>query len=161
MKTKFYLLIVFALGIVSMTNAQKGKKLGTNFNQEQQKVLNVITEMTKAFENKDFDKVLEAYEENAIVIFQPQTPVIGKENLKQGFIQFAAVNPKFSYNKGHEVFISGNIATHISPWHMTGTLPDGTKIEQNGLSVAILRKQADGSWLMIQDNPHGSFLLNQ
>jgi len=43
---------------------------------------------------------------------------------------------------------------------MVGTLPDGSKIEQNGLSVATLRKQPDGSWLMIQDNPHGQFRLN-
>ena len=160
MKTNFYLLIVFVIGIVSITNAQTTKKMENNLNQEQKKVLSVITEMTKAFENKDMDKVLEAYEPNAIVMFQPEVAVSGKENLRQGFIQFASVNPKFTYS-GHEVFISGNIATHISPWHMEGVLPDGSKLEQNGLSIAILRKQEDGSWLMIQDNPHGSFLLNQ
>lgn len=159
-QTKFYLLIVFAVGMISIGHAQSGKKMENNFNEEQKKVFNVIKDMTIAFENKEFDKVLKAYEPNAIVMFQPQIPVTGMENLKQGFVQFSAVNPKFSYS-GHEVFISGNIATHVSPWHMTGNLPDGTKIEQEGLSVAILRKQADGNWLMIQDNPHGAFLLNQ
>ena len=44
---------------------------------------------------------------------------------------------------------------------MKGKTPDGQGIEQSGLSVAILRKQADGEWLMVIDNPHGQHLLDQ
>jgi ketosteroid isomerase-like protein len=70
------------------------------------------------------------------------------------------MNPIFTYS-GHEVYISGDIATHIAPWTMVGEMPDGSKIEQSGLSIAVLRKQADGNWLMIQDNPNGAFLMNK
>lgn len=76
------------------------------------------------------------------------------------FTQFAAMNPKFTFT-GHEIYISGNIATHIAPWTMVGQMPDGTKIEQSGLSVVVLRQQADGSWLMIQDNPSGQFSMSK
>lgn len=69
------------------------------------------------------------------------------------FIQFVGMNPKYTFSS-HEIYISGNIATHTPPWKMTDELPDGTKIEQSGLSVAVLRKQTDGSWLMIRDTPH-------
>ena len=44
---------------------------------------------------------------------------------------------------------------------MTAKSPEGNEIKQNGLSIAVLRKQEDGEWLMIIDNPHGSFLLNK
>jgi ketosteroid isomerase-like protein len=44
---------------------------------------------------------------------------------------------------------------------MTGTAPDGTPIRQSGLSVAVLRKQADGKWLMVFDNPFGQHLLDK
>lgn len=131
-----------------------------NFSEEQKKVLSVIEKMTAAFQNKNIDGVLAAYEADATVMFEPQKPVSGKEMLKTVFSQFFAVNPQFTYS-GHEVYISGDIATHIAPWSMTGQSPDGTKIEQSGLSVAVLRKQADGNWLMIQDNPHGQFLLGK
>ena len=119
MQSKLLMLILFCMTSITI-NAQT-KKMTV----EQQNVSNAIQRMTKAFENKDMDKVLEAYEPNAIVMFQPEVAVSGKENLRQGFIQFASVNPKFTYS-GHEVFISGNIATHISPWHMEGVLPDGS-----------------------------------
>ena len=116
--------------------------------------------MVAAFEKKDIDGVLATYEADAIVMFEPQKPVQGKETLRAVFTQFVGMNPKYTFS-GHEVFVSGNIATHVAPWSMKGQLPDGTKIEQNGLSVAVLRKQEDGTWLMIQDNPHGQFLLNR
>lgn len=131
-----------------------------NFDEEQKKVFSTIERMVAAFEKKDIDGVLATYETDAIVMFEPQKPVQGKETLRVVFTQFVSMNPQYTFS-GHEVYISGNIATHTAPWTMKGQLPDGTKIEQSGLSVAVLRKQADGNWLMIQDNPHGQFLMNK
>jgi ketosteroid isomerase-like protein len=44
---------------------------------------------------------------------------------------------------------------------MIGKTPDGTDIEQKGLSVAILRKQENGDWLMVLDNPNSQALMSQ
>ncbi|MBY0481393.1 MAG: DUF4440 domain-containing protein [Chitinophagaceae bacterium] len=159
-KTSIYLLTVLTFGIASICNAQTTKKMGENFNTEQKKVYSIIEKMVTAFHNKDIDGVLATYEDGAIVLFEPQKPVSGKDNLKMVFTQFATMNPKYTFT-GHEVYISGNIATHIAPWTMVGQMPDGSKIEQSGLSIAVLRKQADGTWLMIQDNPNGQFLMNR
>lgn len=76
------------------------------------------------------------------------------------FAGMAAANPEFVY-AGHDVIVSGDIAMHIAPWEMTATTPDGQEIAQSGLSVAVLRKQADGGWKMVIDNPHGGQLLKQ
>ena len=136
------------------------KKMENDFNEEQRKVFSTIERMVTAFEKKDIDGVLATYETNAIVMFEPQKPVQGKETLRAVFTQFVSMNPQYTFS-GHEVYVSGDIATHIAPWKMTGQLPDGSKIEQSGLSIAVLRRQADGNWLMIQDNPNGQFLLNK
>ena len=130
------------------------------FNEEQKKVFSTIEKMVDAFQNKNIDGVLAAYEADAMVMFEPQKPVAGKEMLKTVFSQFVGMNPQYTFS-GHEIYISGDIATHIAPWSMTGHMPDGTNIEQSGLSVAVLRKQPDGNWLMVQDNPHGQFLLGK
>lgn len=172
MRQASILLFALAFGIISNSNAQaiqnvnknqsiqkKDNKMESKFNAEQQEVYDVIIKMTNAFEQKDIDGVLATYEEGAIVLFEPQKPVTGKQNLRMAFTQFVTMNPVFTYS-GHEVYISGDIATHIAPWKMKGILPDGTKIEQSGLSIAVLRKQADGRWLMIQDNPNGQYLMN-
>lgn len=159
-KTGIYLLTVLTFGVISFGNAQMTKKMEENFDAEQKKVYSTIEKMVTAFHKKDIDGVLATYEEGAIVMFEPQKPVSGKYNLKTAFTQFTTMNPKFTF-AGHEVYISGNIATHIAPWTMVGQLPDGSKIEQSGLSIAVLRKQADGIWLMIQDNPSGQFLMGR
>jgi ketosteroid isomerase-like protein len=159
-KASIYLFTVLTFGMVSLGNAQTTKKMETNFNAEQKKVYNVIVSMTDAFVKKDIEGVLATYEDGAIVMFEPQKPITGKDNLRIAFTQFVTMNPIFTYS-GHEVYISGDIATHIAPWKMVGHLSDGTKVEQSGLSIAVLRKQSNGTWLMIQDNPNGQFLMTR
>ncbi len=156
-QSKLFMVILFCMTSI-ITNAQtiKTKKM----TEEQQNVLNTIEKMTEAFQNKDIDRVMASYEPNAVVVFEPESPVSDTNVLREMFQGMSMVNPVFTYS-GHEVFITGNIATHIAPWEMTGKAPDGTEIKQSGLSIAVLRKQADGKWLMILDNPHGSFLMNK
>lgn len=94
------------------------------------------------------------------MVFEPEAPISDARVLQEMFTKMSMVNPVFTYS-GHEVFITGNIATHIAPWKMTAKAPDGTEIKQSGLSVAVLRKQKDGKWLMILDNPHGQYLMEK
>ncbi|WP_159025725.1 DUF4440 domain-containing protein [Aquimarina sp. Aq78] len=127
---------------------------------EQKNVLRTIEKMTEAFQNKDIQAVMTSYEPNAVVVFEPEAPISDARVLQEMFTKMSMVNPVFTYS-GHEVFITGNIATHIAPWKMTAKAPDGTEIKQSGLSVAVLRKQKDGKWLMILDNPHGQYLMEK
>lgn len=122
--------------------------------------MNAILDMTAAFHKKDIGRVMASYEKKAIVVFEPENPVSDPEAIRQGFFGFFAVNPTFEY-AGHEVFVNGDIAIHFAPWTMTGKSPDGVDIKQSGLSVAVLRRQPDGKWLMLFDNPFGQHLLDQ
>jgi len=92
---------------------------------------------------------------------EPEAPVSDAAQLEQMFAGMAAMGPEFTYPAGHEVIVSGDIAVHIAPWTMTAQSPDGQTVEQSGLSVAVLRKQPDGGWKMVIDNPHGGRLLEQ
>ena len=120
--------------------------------------MNAILDMTFAFHNKDIEGVMASYEKKAVIVFEPEKPVSDPEAIRQGFFGFFAVNPKFEYS-GHEVFVNGELAIHFAPWQMTGKTPDGAEIKQSGLSVAVLRKQPNGKWLMVFDNPFGQHLL--
>ncbi len=133
----------------------------TNMNTEENTALTRVETMTSAFHKKDIEGVLKSYEDGAAVMFEPGVRQSGTAALKQMFEGAFQINPKFDYPNGHEVYIANNIALHIAPWVMTGKTPDGTSIEQSGLSVAVLRKQADGKWLMVLDNPHGQQLLGK
>jgi uncharacterized protein (TIGR02246 family) len=157
-------LVLFTAGLLmagSIINAQTKKIMekGT-FTAEQNEIMKVILDMTASFHKKDLNSILKSYEPNAVIVFEPEKPVSGKDAISQGFMGFFAVNPKFEYS-GHEVFINGDLAMHFAPWTMTGKAPDGTGINQSGLSVVVLRKQQDGKWLMVFDNPFGQRLLDQ
>lgn len=147
-------LIAASLFAPAVAQSQEGNQM----NEDQKSVLAVIERMTEAFHNGDIEGVMANYEGTAVIAFEPRIPVTGPAVLRQMFGDAFAINPRFSYS-GHEVMVAGDIAVHFAPWTMTGTAPDGTEIGQSGLSVAVLRKQADGNWLMVIDNPHGQRLM--
>ncbi len=118
-----------------------------------------IETMTAAFKQKDIQGVMASYESGAGVMFEPGKQVSDPELIQEIFGQWFQLNPDFTYPKGHEVFVASDIALHIAAWEMTGTGPDGSAVKQEGLSVAVLRQQEDGRWLLVLDNPHGQALL--
>lgn len=153
MKHTFVWLVALALTFPQILTAESKA-----MTQDEQDALRTIETMTAAFESKDIAAVMSTYESSATVLFEPGTPISDHTVLEQMFTGMAAANPVFDY-AGHEVIVEGDIAMHIAPWSMKATTPDGQEIQQSGLSIAVLRRQADGSWKMVIDNPHGGRLL--
>lgn len=120
-------------------------------------VQGVIERMTAAFQAHEIETVMTTYEPGAAIAFEPGRPITDEEQIRQMFGAMASANPVFTY-AGHEVVVSGDIALHVAPWRMKARTPDG-EMTQSGLSVAVLRRQADGAWKMVIDNPHGSRLM--
>jgi ketosteroid isomerase-like protein len=124
------------------------------------KILSTIDTMTDAFHQGDIDGIMRTYEPGAVVIGQPGAPISGTPALRAMFAGFVAAKARFTF-LGHEVIQAEDIALHLTPWRMAGVAPDGTAVAASGLSVAVLRRQPDGTWLMVIDDPFGDALLNQ
>jgi uncharacterized protein (TIGR02246 family) len=124
------------------------------------KILSTIEDMTSAFHEGDIDGILRTYEPGAVVVGEPGMPVSGTAALRAMFAGFIAAKAHFTF-QGHEVIQAEDVALHLTPWRMAGVAPDGTAVAASGLSVAVLRRQADGRWLMVIDDPYGDALLNQ
>lgn len=127
---------------------------------EEREVHAAVEAMTAAFNGQDLDGILSAYEPGAVVVFEPGHPVHDPARIREMFEGYFAVQPTFSYPNGYDVVVAGDLALHVAPWHMEGHTPDGRSVEQSGLSVAILRKQEDGRWLLVADQPNGQVLLD-
>lgn len=125
---------------------------------EARRIQATIDRMAAAFEAHDIDSILVNYEPGAVVVGEPGVPSSGKPALRTLFARFIAVDPKFTF-LAHEIIEAGDIALHFTTWRMTGTAPDGTAVADDGLSAAVLRRQPDGSWLMVIDDPYGDRLL--
>lgn len=124
------------------------------------RVLSAIEAMTSAFHEGDIEGIMRTYEPAAVVVGEPGAPVQGDGPLRAMFAGFIAAKAYFTFD-GHEVVAAGDIALHLTPWKMTGVAPDGGPISGAGLSIAVLRRQADGNWLMVIDNPFGDAILQR
>jgi uncharacterized protein (TIGR02246 family) len=168
MKRAFACTLLLCLASVQIGHAKESKptlpqprQIGEKtVNKDETEVQAAVDRMTSAFEKSNIDAVMSSYEPGAAVVFEPGQPVTNEQQLRQMFGGMAAAKPVFTYS-GHEVVVSGDTAVHIAPWQMVAHTPDGQEIRQSGLSVAVLCRQADGSWKMVIDNPHGARLLSQ
>jgi ketosteroid isomerase-like protein len=102
---------------------------------------------------------MRTYEPGAVVVGEPGVPVAGDAELREMFAGFIAARARLTFG-GHEVIHAGDIALHVMPWRMQGVAPGGAPLTANGLSVAVLRRQADGRWLMVIDHPYGDAMLH-
>ena len=100
-----------------------------------------------------------SYEPRATIVFEAGVASTEPGDQRQAFLQLFEFSPRFEYTAGHEVHQAGDLAVHLAPWRMTGRAPDGASITDQGLSVAVLRKQPDGRWLLVLDAPHGEHLM--
>lgn len=121
-------------------------------------VIATVESLTLAFQQCDLQAVLDHYDTDAMVAFQPGAMARGHEAIAEGFRMAFEIKPRFTYS-GHEVLTSGDVALHIAPWTMVATAPDGQAIEENGLSVAVLKRAASGAWKLLVDHPHGEQLM--
>ncbi|MFZ5930260.1 MAG: YybH family protein [Pseudomonadota bacterium] len=117
-------------------------------------ILKTIETMTGNFAAGNIDGVMATYESGAVVVGQPGQPVSGNEALRVMFRQFVEQGVAFTYG-AHEVVVSGDVALHLMKWTAPG--PEG---DMSALSVAVLRRQRDGTWKMVIDHPSGDAVMH-
>jgi uncharacterized protein (TIGR02246 family) len=146
-------LLLFWLGAAAPTLA------GDSMTPDQQAVTRTVERMAAAFAAGHIDTILHSDEPDAAVVFDPQAPpTVGSDALRQAFQAAATAAPQFTFD-AHEVVVAGDIALHLAPWRMQAAAPDGSTLHDRGLSVAVIRRQPDGSWRMVIDHPQGAHLL--
>lgn len=104
----------------------------------------------------DVDGLIALYEPDAV--FEPRlgTVLRGVDQIRPALAEFAALNPSIEYSGHTDCVIVDNIAIVANTWTVTANRPDGGIHREEGLSADVLRRQADGSWLILIDQPRGS-----
>lgn len=128
--------------------------------QTNNEVLNTIKTFMAAFRAKDIDLLMNHYDEKSIVVFDGTSPTYGKKDIRKLFIHTFSINPNLAI-KDEQLFIIDNVAIHFSNWEMTGISPNGELFTSTGLSVLNLKKQKNGNWIILLDNPQALYLLNK
>jgi uncharacterized protein (TIGR02246 family) len=106
----------------------------------------------------DIEGLTMLYEPEAV--FEPRlgTVLRGAEQIRPALAELAALTPTIEYTGEPDCVIVDDIAVVANTWIMTAQLPDGSTHREGGLSADVLRRQPDGSWLILIDQPRGSVL---
>ncbi|SEQ79309.1 YybH family protein [Microlunatus flavus] len=52
-----------------------------------------------------------------------------------------------------KLYVAGDVALSSASWTADVVLPDGTTLRQSGTTAEVLRRQPDGTWRMLIDDP--------
>jgi len=107
----------------------------------------------------DLDGAMSCFDEEAIYVTGPGNFVKGKEKIRIAIEKFCAMKPDLHAQRAAGLEI-GEIASWVDEWSMKASFLDGTTIEMKGISSDILKKQADGNWAYLVDNPYGAGYLD-
>ena len=112
------------------------------------------SEFERAFNSGEASAVLALYAEGACLVAQPGQTVHGRAALAEAVGGFLALKGKISI-RTRSVIECGDLALTYGDWSLDGTAPDGSAVSMSGRNNEVLRRQADGSWVMVIDNPFG------
>jgi ketosteroid isomerase-like protein len=101
----------------------------------------------------DVDGVVALYETSAALLMQEGAPIVGTEAIRGAIAQFAAMKPHLRMAIQKVVHGGGDIAVVYNDWTLTFVGPDGKTVEDGGKACEIVRRQPDGSWKFVVDDP--------
>jgi ketosteroid isomerase-like protein len=114
-------------------------------------------EASKLFEARfgagDLDGLMELYEDQA-VFTNARGAHVGPEAIREVLAGYISTGASITMNES-VAFQAGDLA--LVHWSWTMDFPDGRQAE--GATAEVLRRQPDGSWKFLIDNPDGPALI--
>ena len=115
--------------------------------------------LLKALEQGDLDAAVAMYESNATFVVSTDQMVTGQAAIREVMQGFIAAKATFNVEAVTAVPSSdGSVAVTRVKGSSTSPGPDGQPVTTPLHSVEVVRKQPDGTWLFIIDDPSGEGL---
>jgi ketosteroid isomerase-like protein len=111
-----------------------------------------------AITSGDVDAALSLYEPGATFAIPRafgEGSVTGHDALRETLSGFMAMSPELTVN-AEKTLVSGDTALVVGHWTMKGRDAEANVIEAGGRYADVVRRQPDGHWLFVIDNPNGS-----
>ena len=104
----------------------------------------------------DRDAIADVYEEKAVLIVPPSRQrVSGRDAIRAAMEPMLALAPSARLEVVEKLETDG-LALTIGRWNIVGS-DGGERIEMSGRGAIVSRRQPDGSWRVVLDNPMGPF----
>jgi uncharacterized protein (TIGR02246 family) len=117
-----------------------------------------VDRLVQAINRADLEGALALYEPEAVMVVEPGQIVRGTPELREALEAFIALSPTLR-SQAQQVIEAGELASYVGRWALRGTDSAGRPVIMGGESSNILRRQANGHWLIVLDNPWGARIL--
>ena len=109
--------------------------------------------LAAALHAADLDAFVDVYEENATLIVPPDGTVAnGRAEIRTALEPTFALRPRAEIEVVETLQSDGLALTHAR-WNIAGTAADGQAVNLRGDGTIVSRRQPDGSWRIVLDNP--------
>jgi uncharacterized protein (TIGR02246 family) len=121
-------------------------------NADEQAIRTLVTEWHRATAASDVESVLRLMAEDVVFLVAGQPPMKGRSAFEKGLRGLLASHHIASTGEVQEIEVSGNLAYCWSILNVEVTpVAGGSKVVRSGSALSILRKQSDGSWVVVRD----------
>jgi uncharacterized protein (TIGR02246 family) len=119
---------------------------------DEQAIRNLVAEWHRATAAGDVEAVLRLMTEDVVFLVAGHPPMRGRSTFEQGLRGLLAAHRIVSTSEIQEIEVAGNLAYCWSVLNVRITpKTGGNTVVRSGSAVSILRKQANGSWLVVRD----------
>jgi uncharacterized protein (TIGR02246 family) len=115
----------------------------------------VLKSIVDGINTSNLDTLMPLYEPEAAFATQPGNLSHGVPGVRQALAGFIAMRGKLDLKVTRVLEVS-DLALVTTAWSFMGTGPDGKPVKLAAKSADVLRRQADGSWRFVIDNPWGT-----
>ena len=115
----------------------------------------VLKSIVDGINTGNLDALMSLYEPGAAFATRPGSLSRGLPGVRESLAGFIAMKGELDLNVTR-VLEANDLALVTTVWSFTGTGPDGEPVKLAAQSADVLRRQADGSWRFVIDNPWGT-----
>jgi ketosteroid isomerase-like protein len=114
----------------------------------------VLESIVAGINSGQLESLMPLYETKAAFAAEPGSLVHGAAGIGEALNGFISMNGTLDLRVTRVLEVD-DLALVIGVWSFDGTGPDGEPVHLEANNADVLRRQADGSWRFVIDNPWG------